>query len=321
MFCATFNFQTRSSAYADRIEEELLSYIHLTTKLDVAIIKAAEDGKDIVLTGNPGDGKTHIIRMLKSKLERLPKPTVVELDASTLSNDQIYQAWLAAREKNVSFVIAINAAVLYSVYNAFPDFEPVKEAYAQMLHAVVFHDEDRKSKNLVVFDLSKREVLTGEILKQAISKMTSEDHYKECRKCPLYDSCVVNKNRRLLNSALFQERLSIILQHVSLQGYHATLRELQGFIAYLIFGNRSCKQLNQTAGNSEYDLVNLVYSGKGNLFAAINRAIDPVNISHQIWDERILLNDIESSSWVEGYEIPAEAIAYDNKTLFNLRKR
>ena len=116
-------------------------------------------------------------------------------------------------------VIAINAAVLYSVYNAFPDFEPIKEAYTQMLHAVVFHEEAHESKDLVVFDLSKREALTGEILKQAILKMTAEDHYKECKKCPLYDSCVVNKNRRMLNNALFQERLGIILQRVSLQGY------------------------------------------------------------------------------------------------------
>lgn len=315
------DFYRGTSAYADYIDEELLSYIHLTTKLDAAIIKAVKEGKDIVLTGNPGDGKTHIIRLLKPKLEHLPTPAVVELDASTLLNDQIYQAWLAARQKNAPFVIAINAAVLYSVYNAFPNFEPIKEAYEQMLHAVVFHEEDRWSKDLVVFDLSKREVLTREILKQAISKMTAEDHYKECRKCPLYDSCVVNKNRRLLNNSLFQERLSIVLQRVALQGYHATLRELQSFVAYLIFGNRSCKQLNQTAGNREYDLVNLIYSGKGDLFTAINLAIDPVNISHPIWDEKILLNSIEPSSWVDGYEVPAESIAYNNEALFSLRKR
>lgn len=67
------------------------------------------------------------------------------------------------------------------MYKAFPDFEPIEEAYTQMLHAVVFHEEDRVSKNLVVFDLSKREALTGEILKQAISKMTAEEHYEECK--------------------------------------------------------------------------------------------------------------------------------------------
>lgn len=315
------DFYRGTSAYADHIDTELLSYIHLRTKLDDAIITAAKKGQDIVLTGNPGDGKTHIIRMLKSQLEKLSTPAIVELDASTLSNNDIFLRWSQARENNTPFVIAINAAVLYSVYKSFPEFEPIKEAYQQMTSAVVFHNEDSDAKSLVVFDLSKREVLTHEILKQAILKMTDNKHYKECDSCPLISSCAVHRNRALLNNKLFQDRLSLILQRVSLRGYHATLREIQSFIAYLIFGNRNCKQINQTSGNSEFDLVNLIYSGKGNLFKAINAAIDPINISHPIWDEKILLNDIESDSWTDGYEIPAEAIAFDNEALFNLRKR
>lgn len=315
------DFYRGASAYADHVDTELLSYIHLKTKLDDAVISAAQSGKDIVLTGNPGDGKTHIIRVLKSQLEALGTPVQVELDASTLSNEEIYLHWKQAKAKHIPFVIAINAAVLYSAYKSYPDFNPIKEAYSQMATSVVFHDENVNIDSLVVFDLSKREVLTPEILKQAILKLTDAVHYKECNNCPLVENCVVNKNRQLLNNELFQERLSLLLQRVSLMGYHATLRELQSFIAYLIFGNRSCKQLNQTAGNSEYDLVNLIYSGKGHLFESINKAIDPISISHPIWDEKILLNDIQPESWVDGYEVPAESIAYDNEELFELRKR
>ncbi len=315
------DFYRGTSAYADYIGTDLLSYIHLRTKLDEAVIAAAKKGQDIVLTGNPGDGKTHIIRMLRNQLEKLPTPAIVELDASTLSNEEIFSRWSQARENHTPFVIAINAAVLYSVYKSYSEFEPIKEAYTQMAQAVVFHDEDSSTESLVVFDLSKRDALTTEILKQAILKMTDEEHYKECSTCPLASSCAVHKNRGLLNSELFQERLSLILQRVSLRGYHATLREIQSFIAYLIFGNRSCKQINQTAGNSEFDLVNLIYSGKGELFNEVKEAIDPIKISHPVWDEKILLNDISPDSWADGYEVPAEAIAFDNENLFNLRKR
>ena len=66
---------------------------------------------------------------------------------------------------------------------------------------------------------------------------------------------------------------------------------------------------------------NLIYSGKGKLFTAINEAIDPINISHPIWDEKLLLNTIDQDSWIDGYAVPAEAISYDNEVLFNLRKR
>lgn len=315
------DFYRGSSAYADHIASELLSVIHLETKLDTAIMEAALSGKDIVLTGNPGDGKTHIIRLLKNKLENTGKPICIELDASTLSNDEIYLKWKAARESNAPFVIAINAAILYSVYQKHSDFQPIKEAYYQMSHAVIFHDEGTDDSNLVVFDLSKREVLTADILKKAIEKLTDDTHYTECSSCPLNESCDVHKNCNLLNSALFQERLFVILQRVSMQGYHATVRELQSLIAYLIFGNRRCKAISRTTGSNQYNLVNLVFSGKGTLFDAIRNALDPVSISHPIWDERILLNDIPNDSWVDGYEIPAEAIAYDNYELFKLRKR
>lgn len=315
------DFYRGSSAYADHIASELLSVIHLETRLDTAIMDAALSGKDIVLTGNPGDGKTHVIRLLKDKLENTGKPICIELDASTLSNNDIYLKWEAARERNTPFVIAINAAVLYSVYQKYPNFKPIKDAYYQMSHAVVFHDEVTESSNLVVFDLSKREVLTADILKKAIEKLTDPTHYAECVACPLNESCDVRKNCSLLNSTLFQERLLVILQRVSMQGYHATVRELQSLIAYLIFGNRSCKTISRTTGSNQYNLVNLVFSGKGDLFDAIRNAIDPVAISHPTWDERILLNDIPDDSWVDGYEIPAEAIAYDNYELFKLRKR
>ena len=315
------DFYRGSSAYADHIASELLSAIHLETKLDTAIIESALSGKDIVLTGNPGDGKTHVIRMLKNKLEGSGKPLRIELDASTLSDEDIYLKWKSARENNMPFVIAINAAVLYSVYQKYSEFQPIRDAYFQMSHAVVFHDEVTENGNVVVFDLSKREVLTADILKKAIEKLTDSTHYTECAGCPLNENCDVHKNCTLLNSALFQERLFVILQRVSMKGYHATVRELQSLIAYLIFGNRSCKEIGRTTGSNQYNLVNLVFSGKGALFDAIRSAIDPVTISHPIWDERILLNDIPNDSWVDGYEIPAEAIAYDNDELFRLRKR
>ena len=315
------DFYRGSSAYADYVPAELLSVIHLETKLDDAIVASAMAGKDIVLTGNPGDGKTHIIRLLKQRLESSGKPIKIILDASTLSNEDIYAKWSEARQASIPFVIAINAAVLYSVYQKYPNFEPIKDAYQQMSHSVVFHEDGPVSDSLVVYDLSKREVLTPDILKQAILKLTKETHYEECKKCPVSANCEVHKNCILLNSDLFQERLYMILQRVSLQGYHATLRELQSLIAYLIFGNRSCTEINRTAGSNKYNVVNLVYSGKGAIFDAIRQSIDPIAVSHPVWDERILLSNIPEDSWVEGYEVPAEAIAYDNFELFKLRKR
>lgn len=228
------DFYRGSSAYADHIDAGLLACIHLSTKLDNAIIEAVKGGKDIVLTGNPGDGKTHIIRMLKPSIDQLDLPVKIILDASTLSNSEIYQSWHDARESGKSYIIAINAAVLYSVFKEHEDFAPLAEAYKRMTSSVVFHDESENDGDVIVFDLSKREVLTPDIIAQAICKMTDEQHYHECDKCPLKPDCVVTRNRKLLNEKRFQERLYTVLERVALKGYHATLRELQGLVSYPI---------------------------------------------------------------------------------------
>ena len=97
------DFYRGSSGYADFIDYGFLSRVHVVTELDEAIIEAVSAGKDVVLTGNPGDGKTHIIRILQEKLGILPGEPVIELDASTMTNHAIYEKWLAATEANKPF--------------------------------------------------------------------------------------------------------------------------------------------------------------------------------------------------------------------------
>src|SRR5205807_2472410 len=52
----------RQSCYADRLSEEQLQSIHVLTPLEDALRKWLQQGKDLVLAGNPGDGKTHFFR-------------------------------------------------------------------------------------------------------------------------------------------------------------------------------------------------------------------------------------------------------------------
>ncbi len=314
-------FYRGSSAYADNIDNQYLTQMHVVTELDAAIIDAVSSGKDVVLTGNPGDGKTHIIRMLLPKLSELPRPPRIEIDASTLSNEEIFEHWSEAKQAGVPFVIAINAAVLFSLSLEYADFLPIAEAKAQMINSTVFHNESFEFKESIVFDLSKREALSPGIVKRVIENLTNKSNFEACGICQFASSCEVLRNAELLKNTLFQDRLSIILTRVALQGHHATLRELFGFISYLLFGNRTCEKMHATFGENEFDLVNLIYSGKGALFDAVRQSFDPARVSHPIWDEKLLQNSIDKESWVEGILISSEAIDVNNVELFKLRKR
>lgn len=307
------------SAFADGVLPDDLKSIHIQTRLDSAVCALAAQGKDVVLTGNPGDGKTHIIRILEDRLAS--SDYEIELDASTKTGDELFDHWQRARANSKPFVLAINAAVLHSLYESHRDFQPVAAAYEQMIHAVNHGEHAAVSDTVVVFDLSSREILTPEIIGAVIAKLTDPCHYTECINCPLGVLCPVDRNKRLIQTELFQQRIYAVAQRAVLKGHHATVRDLQAFVSYLIFGDRDCPTIARTTGNDKYEVANLVYSGQGKLFEAFREAFDPKTVSHPLWDEKILTNAIPPATWETPAASRVEAIDANNLDAFYLRKR
>lgn len=320
-------FYRGKSAFADSISKKKLDSIHIPSPLERAVTDSIKEGDDVVLTGNAGDGKTHLIKILQEKLSKSESNVIFELDASTLSYEELFANWSNARKEGKPYVIAINAAVLFGLYKYAKDkgFRPVEVAFNLMCNSVIYRDiEAEKEERVSVFDLSKRNVLTKDNLKSVISKLTNSAHYQKCEQCPLKASCDVHYARQLLNSDLFQHRLSYVFNRVTMLGYHATLRELQSFISFLIFGDRSCEVLSKTSGENKYSLIELIYgekSGKGPLFDIVKQAFDPVRVSHPTWDERILQGDYEDDSWAKEISIPNDSIDSTDVITFSTRKR
>ena len=314
------NFYRGNSAFADYLDEKYLRFIHIKTKLDDTIIDNLKGGNDVVLTGNPGDGKTHIIRMLRPKIQELSIDPVYELDASTKSEDELYFEWKKAREENRPFVLAINAALLHSMAeNRTDDF--IQSARNQMTNAITFSSKEEPNSGVYVYDLSKRDVLSREIIESVINRMTSDDFYTGCQSCVLHESCPVLRNRKLIRLTLFQERLYSILRRASLTGFHATLRDLQSLSSFLLFKGRMCRDFQSSAGGEEYEVANLLFTGKGNIFNAIRASFDPAQVSHPVWDEKILSASIPEETWIDASVYSKESLLPTNEGQFKLRKR
>jgi hypothetical protein len=310
-----------SSAYADNLPTDYLERIHIATKLDDAVFQAVFEGKDVVLTGSPGDGKTHIIRVIKPKLDELHTPPIIELDASCLSNEQLYQKWSDAKASGKPFILAVNAAVLFSLATNYPTFQPLHEAWEQMKGAVVYDQGTLPASQVVVFDLSRRQVLEKEIVSKAIERICDEEFYAECRTCPNRDNCPVHPYREVIKQPIFQERLDELFSRIALKGEHISLRELLSFFSYILFGGRSCSQLNATVGNDEYSLLTLIYGkGHGQSFEYIRHSFDPAEITHPVWDEKLLSAQVKEN-WETDYFNTTEAIDSNNTSQFELRKR
>jgi hypothetical protein len=309
-----------SSAYADRIDIENLRAIHVETSLDQEILVAIRSGKSVVLTGNPGDGKTHLIRILEPALETIQPPPLVEYDASRVTDEDLYFQWSSAMEQGRPFCVAINEAVLINLANKYRDFAPLQEARQQVIHAVSYNNQEDNDYGVVVFDLSYRNVLSEGVVTSVLNKLTDEEVIARCENCP-HEGCDFVRNQRLLRNQQVRERLQVIFDRVSRRGYHATLRELQAFVSYLLFAGRDCGQMLESSGEDKYTLHQLIFSGEGKLFDNIRQTFDPSKISHPLWDDNLVYGEGDPNDWMQDGALETGALDPNNVERFVSRKR
>lgn len=316
----TQNLYRGLSAYADNMTPEWLNAIHVKTTLDDEVIKAAANGQAVVLTGNPGDGKTHLLRVLAPQLIALSTRPVVELDASAIANDALQVKWAQATAQGRPFCVAINEAVLKDLADAYPDFTPVQEAQRQVEQAITYSAEPSDTNGLVVFDLSRRNILDAVIVEQVIARLTDPQLAQRCESCPT-EGCDMVQNQILLNTERVRQRLQALLDRVSRRGYHATLRELQALISFLLFGGRACNLLLKESGNEDKSLPQQVYGGEGALFQQIRHTFDPTRVSHPVWDDRLIGAETDPADWLDNWFGQRNALSPDDKAGFEARKR
>jgi hypothetical protein len=311
-----------TSAYADQADLRMLSLMHIPTRLDIEVISALKSGKSVVLTGNPGDGKTHLLRVLQIDIQSIEPSPVVELDASERTDEELFQLWSQAHQDGRPFCVAINQAVLHNLAQRYSDFLPLQEAWRQVENAEYYEtpEEDARSSCVVVFDLSRRNVLANDIVRAVIERLTDERFLDSCMSCP-HDDCDVKRNRRAMRTGRFQQRLQLLLDKVSMRGYHATIRELKAFVSYLLFAGRDCARILNESGHWAYSLAQLPFSGEGGLFKVLRETLDPFNVSHPVWDELLVAGKTDPEDWLPEWPYETGSIDVHNEDRFRARKR
>ena len=321
------NFYKNGSSYSDSTELTALKKIHIKTKLDDAILSTIRGGKDCVLTGNPGDGKTHVFRVLEEEIKEINSKIEPVYDASTLTTDEILKKWSYARKNKIPFLIAINASILYELAQTArgkDSLSVIGEAYEQFEHGIIYGNEvpafDKHS--VVVFDLGLRSALDPSVIDGVIDKMTDEGNFKTCKKCPFYKECGFRKHAAIIKTEIFRNRIKKVFHRVELVGWHVTIRDVQAFFSYLIFWNHSCKNIVGDSESDKYRIENLIYEeGRGNLFKAIRSVFDPAKISMPELDEKLETGDFVVDDWVPGAAEPPSAVDGTSLLDFNRRKR
>jgi hypothetical protein len=311
-----------ANSYADRLTPEELDWIHVDLGLDQYVLDGANEGWQIIITGNPGDGKTFLIERLRERLMS-DYNAVVITDANALPDKKILSAWRSCAENRRAFVLAINEWPLFELRSLARQegFSPVEEAVRQVQAAVYYGapPESRQGK-VAVIDLNLRNVLTDRVVLSAIGRVTADRFVSE-----LSDADPAARNVRRLRDVRVQERIARLLNQASRQGQHATMRQLMGFLAYILTGGTDSVGRIASQGDDRFLYANLVFDGGiGPLFDLVGRSFDPAKITHPVLDEELWRGTTTASDWLDPSDVPLGAVSCheeDRDRCFRVAKR
>jgi Domain of unknown function (DUF4338) len=288
------------SAFADNVNISRLRDIHIPTSIEKVIESIVRAGGSVVLTGNAGDGKTHLIRLMQQKLKN--QNTYVVFDASAEKLDNVLHNWAECLENGRSSCIAINEGPLLDLIKRYKKAYPFLASVEQQLRSAIQYVlldsnnaglEKRNwmpppdARNQVfVIDLSMRQNLSRQMVSAVLSKLTEPRWYEGCKVCPAQASCGTAYNRQALAQPKIQERIGKLLEGVSVRGEQITFRELLAFCSYSIFGARSCDEMIELGGSEAARYYNHIFEyGDGKLFGELRKGFDPVTRTHPTVDE------------------------------------
>jgi hypothetical protein len=291
-----------ANSYADRLTLEELDWIRVDLGLDDYLLDSAKEGRQIIVTGNPGDGKTFLIERLREILTTTHNAVVIT-DANECTDAEVLASWRSCDENKRAFILAINEWPLFELRRLArkEGFEPVDEAVRQVQNAHFYEDApEPRQGQVAVVDLNLRNVLAAPVVKSAIDRLTDDRFTSDLSDA---DPALINVAR--LRTDRVQERLAALLAQASRRGEHTTMRQLMGFVAYVLTGGTDATSRIMSQGSGRYLYANAVFEqGEGPLFELVRRSFDPATVTHPDLDEDLWRGTTNPKDWLDPDDVP-----------------
>ena len=300
-----------SNAVSEGLTDEEFATLHLETPLEEYLLTRAHGGASIVLTGNAGDGKTHLARALQRRLGDAANDFAFAFDATAIMNSQdgvtpIIEFWREAKSANRQVVLAINQYPLYKLRrdlrSTLPDLSrAIERQWNTRLTASpdTGHPADEK---LLLVDLSLRNPLSPNFARRALARMLA--HPAVRRHAADGHDPNFSFNFERLSHPDVQQRLFDLFDRLISSGRRTTVRELWILTARLLFG-RATSEEPPGVPQAWYSERLFEYDARFPLSEALCTAADPTTVSHPHVDR--YLEDLRgegADGWLVGAESP-----------------
>lgn len=286
-----------AGAVAEYHDADTVDALHIGTKLDAFIRARALDGDILFVTGNPGDGKTHVLKRLEAELKKAK--VAVCLDANELAEDELADLVDQSMRGKAGCVIAINEGILVGLLQTAKSSKWSKLVQSQLLYPFNYiggrRPAQEESSRLKVVDLNQRNNLARSIVEKALSKLIS--FTAPCAGCPGASACTSQFNAERMCIPEVSERVVSVLDAVARTGFHATMRDLHGFIAHLIVADATCEATKEKRTPPLAYWERAFVGGQGPLFDAVRR-LDPQHHPLPLLDDKLWRQAPMQADWM-----------------------
>lgn len=282
---------------SDELTQEEINRLHVKRPLEDFLARKVREGFSLVLTGNAGDGKTHLLRRLQDRLDADGIEVVVEPDATAAMKHgklaPVLDGWRKALAAKKPYLLAANEYPLYQLRKNGPKLAPSlgkvlasvdSQCRARLAYGAESDDEDAKEKVLVV-DLSLRNPLqpgfAGALLDRLLQNKALQQHAREGAE-PNF-----TRNFERLSQPRVRERLLGLFQRLVVRGERAPVRELWIILTRLLFGSRLVPDEVPDAMNARYSERLFERDDRFRLSQLLAELADPAACSHPQWDARL----------------------------------
>lgn len=276
------------NCYSDHMSDEELGLIHITSNVEGLIKDMLGKAKIIFLTGNPGDGKTFVIKSVDPEIQKYN--AYIEKDMNNITGyDSIVNDIIACYQEHRPAIIAVNEYPFMQLCKHIKKQAPdiYKEIVVAKKSAITYSTSQPLTGRIALIDLNERNLLDadrnllGELIDKFIALVSEDTQHNK----------YLEYNIKALSIPEVRAQVLSLMQLAASECEHFAIRDILGALAFIF---TACLMEDY----EEQKYYSAIFSGSNQLLQAIQQ-FDPIYLSSPSLDEQLWNGEIKEGWLIE----------------------
>ena len=276
------------NCYSDHMNDSELQLLHIASNVESIISDMLSHNRIVFLTGNPGDGKTFIIKTISSAVDE--SKLYIQTDLNNVKDySKIVEDIVALYRGNKGAIIAVNEYPFMQLCKQIrrASGEIYDEIQEVKREAIVYGVSQPLKSSIAVIDLNERNLLgtdydplTG-LIDKLIDILKEDAGY----------NATLQYNLTALSNDFVKNQLLSLFQLAAAECEHFAIRDILGAFSFIF---TACTM--DDFENCRY--YSAVFKGTNDLLASIQQ-FDPIYLTCPFLDEALWNGEIKNG-WIFG---------------------